>query len=147
MPADATSPAVTPLRARPLTLREQICPPELFTRSQPSWQRWLRRCWARLAPAERGAAPWRPMAGIHAAREAFFLAAADLRGEAADDLRERIDRARSLRELWHLRLDLFNLVSRAHGQAAAEEELQTLNEWFPQRVALKAQSAGWRGLR
>lgn len=139
-------PTVTPLRGtlQPLTLREQICPPELFIRSRPAWQRWLSRCWARLTPATGAPLPWRPMAGIHAAREAFFLAASDLRGEAAEDLRERIGRARSLRDLWHLRLDLFNLLSCASGQAAAEEQMQALNAWFPRRVVVRAPGAGAR---
>lgn len=144
--------AITPLPGaqppRPASLREEICPPQLYTRSQPAWRRWVGRCWARLVQAgQADEAPWQPMVRIQAAREAFFLAAADLRGEAAQDLRERIGRARSLRELWHLRLDLFNLLSRSRGQAAAEAQMQALNAWFPRRIPHGGTAAGRRVLR
>ncbi|MFZ5522196.1 MAG: hypothetical protein ACOZD0_13455 [Pseudomonadota bacterium] len=130
------------------TPRQEIYPPQLYTRSQPAWRRWAERCWARLVKT--GGAedvPWQPMVRIQAARDAFFLAASDLCGEQAQDLRERIGRARSLRELWHLRLDLFNLLSRARGQLAAEAQMQALNDWFPQRVPQSSTSPGRRVLR
>lgn len=48
-------------------------------------------------------------------------------------LRERIQRAGSMRELWHLRIDVFNFVSLHHSQAEADEQLAWLNRHFPTR--------------
>jgi len=50
------------------------------------------------------------------------------------DLSHRIARARSLRELWHLRADVFSLVSLRFSQHEAQSRLSRLNRHFPTRA-------------
>ena len=52
----------------------------------------------------------------------------------ADDVVRRIRRARSLRDLWHLRTDVFNLVSRHADPHEARTRLARLNRHFPSRA-------------
>jgi hypothetical protein len=49
-------------------------------------------------------------------------------------LRDRIDRARSLRELWHLRSVLYGLLATAFSQGEAERQMALLNRHFPTRA-------------
>ena len=67
-------------------------------------------------------------------REDFLLAVADLPGQAAHALRHRIVHARSLRDLWHLRAEVFSLVGLEHSQFEAEQRLLGLNRHFPMRA-------------
>lgn len=69
------------------------------------------------------------------ARLDFADALADLYTPQADMLHERIRKARSLRELWHLRAELFRLVSLHRGQHDAQQRLGSLNRHFPIRSA------------
>lgn len=48
-------------------------------------------------------------------------------------LRERIRRANSMRELWHLRVDVFSLVALHLSQSEADARLAWLNRRFPTR--------------
>lgn len=113
--------------------RQDVCPPALFTRSQPLWRRRLKALWARLR-GEDGLTKVRPMAQIQHVREEFFTTLADLRLPGVEAVRERIGKARSLRELWHLRADVFNLLSQHRGQTYAHARLAVLNQYFPSRV-------------
>lgn len=106
-------------------LRVEICPPERRV-AAPWWQR-LRR-WARSEWA-----PTRPDDGLDGIRQEFAEAVADLRGPRADELVDRVDAARSLRELWHLRAEVFRLVALAHSQHEAGQRLARLNRHFPTR--------------
>ena len=47
---------------------------------------------------------------------------------------ERIHQARSLRDLWHLRADVFRLIAIHHNQQEAEARLLALNRHFPTRT-------------
>lgn len=135
--ADSLPVGVAPLHARGGLGRSQSCPPELFSRSRPAWQRWVAR-WlrgCRLAWGRQARSGGAPLARIHGAREAFFLSVADLHGPAVDALRDRIARARSLRELWHLRLEVFQLLARSRGQAHAQQRLGELDLHFPTRIS------------
>ena len=67
------------------------------------------------------------------ARREFLAMLADLHGSDTLQLRERIQRARSLRELWHLRTDLFRMVAVQRDQAEAEDRLAWLSRYFPTR--------------
>ena len=64
-------------------------------------------------------------------RVEFMRAIADIDGDDADALRNRIALSRSLRELWHLRSDLFRIIAVATSQAHAETRLGALNRHFP----------------
>jgi hypothetical protein len=59
---------------------------------------------------------------------------ADISTEDADRLRLRIHDARSLRELWHVRADLFRVIAVAHSQTEADQRLDLLNRHFPTRA-------------
>lgn len=111
----------------PASTRLQVCPPRPLSWQQP-WPvrllRWLHipvAAWPRL---DRRTA---------AARSDFFDALADLAGADAALLAKRLERTRSLRELWHLRAVLYNLVATQHNQAEAEARLARMNRHFPTR--------------
>lgn len=125
------------ITARPT--RVAICPPQA-ARSR-AWLATLRDWFggsgwqrdagashaARPDPARRGALP------LDAIRQEFIDAIDGIRTPGGDDLLDRIHFARCLRELWHLRAEVFRLVSLHHSQAEADERLNTLNRHFPTR--------------
>ena len=84
-----------------------------------------------LAPAPHEAAP--PLSRLPAVRRDFDDALVDVGGPEACRLRQRIALAQSLRELWHLRTDLFRVVAICHDQAEATRRLGHLNRHFPTR--------------
>lgn len=67
-------------------------------------------------------------------RSDFIDSLRDLDMPEAKGLSYRIDQARSLRELWHLRSELFSLVALSHSQHEAEKRLSHLNKHFPTRA-------------
>ncbi len=67
------------------------------------------------------------------ARCEFIDALDDIPGPAADEAITRIYAAASMHDLWHLRLDVFNLVACRHDQAKANHRLLQLNRHFPTR--------------
>jgi hypothetical protein len=115
--------------ADPSGLRMEVPPPSLCYSSGSAWQRlmfWL------LAPAphEASAGP----SALPPVRTDFLATIADIDSADADRLRHRIAGTRTLRELWHLRADLFRLVGVAHDQAEAERRLHLLARHFPTRA-------------
>lgn len=115
--------------------RLEVCPPR-SARRKPWYAAlgdWLRAGWAGTTPAptarRRGATP----AELERVRRDFSDAVDDLRTPAAGDLLDRIQDARGLRELWHLRAEVFRLVSLHHSQVEADERLAWLNRHFPTR--------------
>ena len=67
-------------------------------------------------------------------RNEFMAAMADIATDEADELRMRIHEARSLRELWHARAELFRLVGLTYSQTEAEQRLLLINRHFPTRA-------------
>lgn len=110
--------------------RLESTPPSLRHAPDSAWQRFM--FWL-LAPAPQDAAP--PLNRLPAVREEFLLAIADLPGQAAHALRHRIVHASSLRDLWHLRTEVFSLVGLEHAQLEAERRVQRLNRHFPMRAS------------
>ena len=113
-----------------MSSRIEVRPPQLWA-SSLTWrgrlQRWLE------------ASPWmpasqRPVNRLAQARVAFVHHLADVDGPEARVLGERIERARSLRELWHLRMAVYGAVARAISQIEADERLGLLNQHFPVRA-------------
>ncbi len=88
-------------------------------------------CWL-LAPAPHAnaAAPNR----LPEVRSEFLATLADIHGPDADALRRRIHDARTLRELWHARAEIYRVVGVAFSQFQAEERLGPLNRHFPTRA-------------
>jgi hypothetical protein len=113
----------------PSSLRVQACPPSLRSAPQSAWQRLL--FWL-MAPAPQDAAP--PPQRLPAVRADFLATLADIADDEAEALRERIERCRSLRELWHARSEIYRVVGVAHSQAEAETRVALLNRHFPTRA-------------
>jgi hypothetical protein len=114
--------AVSTLDSRPTEVR----PPALLGGHRASmWSSFL--SWLR---EDHDHAPDR-VRTIDAARADFQLAMADLCSADADGLRQRVSVARSLRELWHLRTELFGLIARHRSQPEAELRLAQVNQHFP----------------
>jgi hypothetical protein len=96
------------------------------------WARALREAAAGRAPGEWvGASANEP--ALPATQREFTEALAGLAAGDAAAMRERIRRARSMRELWHLRVDVFSLVALHRSQAEADDRLAWLNRRFPTR--------------
>lgn len=111
------------------TLRPECCPPSLCHTPDSAWQRFM--FWL-LAPAPQDVAP--PLNRLPGVRTEFMAALADVDTEEAEMLRERIAQARSLRDLWHTRSELFRLLGLAHSQSEADQRLFLLNRHFPTRA-------------
>lgn len=146
--ASASHPEPTP--SGPDSTRFEVCPPSLFpeddsaprSRFGPWWpslhqlRDWL-ASGGLQAPAEPAQAT--PQGGaeppsVRAARQAFVAALADLPAERAGGLAARAHTAGTLRELWHLRNELFTVVSITHCEQVAQDRIATLNRFFPVRA-------------
>jgi len=104
-------------------------PPSLRHEPASVWQRLM--CWL-VAPAPGQAG--HPINRLPGVRAEFVEALADASGDDADTLRNRIALSRSLRELWHLRTDVYRVVGVARSQSVAQERLSRLNRHFPARA-------------
>ncbi len=121
----APRPPVFAASSRP---RLEVQPPSLRHKPATHWERvvfWL------MAPAPMDAAP--PLNRLPEVRAEFAACLHDTRGVDAKLLVGRIERTRSLRDLWHLRTDVFDCVARQHSQAEAESRVSSLNRHFPTR--------------
>jgi len=116
--------------ADPSSLRMQVCPPSLRQAPESGWRQmmfWL------LAPSPLDAAP--PPNRLPAVRGDFMATLADIEGDDADTLRSRIRATHSLRELWHLRAEIYRVVGVAHRQSEAKARVALLNGHFLSRAA------------
>lgn len=114
----------------PSSLRVEVCPPSL--RCAPEGNAWQRLMFWVLAPAPQDAAP--PLNRLPGVRMEFLATLADIESEDADTMRLRIRDARSLRELWHTRSEVYRIVGVAHSQQQAEDRVDLLNRHFPTRA-------------
>lgn len=126
------------LRPRPggAGVRTEVCPPALRpagTQGRAAWRRALHGWLAAggLAPGQ--GAGTTLTEGTRRVREEFLDALHDVRSQQAGMLLARIRGARNLRELWHLRPDVFNLVAQHYDQSEAQTRLDRLNRHFPTR--------------
>src|SRR6185369_6636535 len=143
---------LNPIRRRPRVeasgpVRIAICPPALL-RSAPSvrqgFMAWLIPGWHDSSLTTTSHEAQRPPPGVTplwAVRLEFMRALHGIRTQQAGQLLDRIGRARSLRELWHLRADVFALVAHQRDQAEAHARLATLNRHFPARAPSVAANA------
>jgi hypothetical protein len=67
-------------------------------------------------------------------RADFLRCIADLASAPVSELKRRIGLAHSLRELWHLRAEVYRVVAVAHSQQEAERRVAALNHHFPTRA-------------
>jgi len=122
-----------PALASPSAMRVEVCPPALFRGRESLMQRWLR--WLRapeplLLPVQ----PADSMERLREVRREFAEALFDIDTQHAEYLSDRMLRCRSLRELWHLRPEMFNLIAVQRSQEEAERRLAILNRHFPTRA-------------
>lgn len=110
------------------SLRTEVRPPSLCHAPDSAWQRFM--FWL-LAPAPFDAAP--PLSCLPAVRSEFLETLGDIHTLDAKLLKDRIGFTRSLRELWHLRTEVYRVVAVARSQAEAEERVAELNRHFPTR--------------
>lgn len=110
-------------------LRGEVKPPSLRCEPSGGWQRL--KFWF-LAPSPLEASP--PLNTLPAVRADFLAAMGDVSGPGCADLRQRIEHARSLRELWHLRASLFGHLARELSQGEAQVRVERLNVHFGGRA-------------
>jgi hypothetical protein len=121
---------------KPATLRLNVCPPDVVARRESLWTatlRWLGGGDAAAAPALR--------TPLEHARSEFVAALDGLPGPGDGGLLERAQHARSLRELWHLRSELYTLIARRASQLEADTRLARVNQHFPSRAQRTGASA------
>jgi hypothetical protein len=117
----------------------ESCPPSALP-ARPGWATrlmdWLAQGgYAAGARRAHGDALGRAGAtSLSAVRHEFVESLGDIATRQAADLADRIVQARSLRELWHLRTDVFSLVACHADQAEARSRLARLNRHFPARA-------------
>ena len=109
-------------------LRGEVLPPAMLPSPVSGWQRLLG--WIVSASSDETRVPVGRLAAV---REDFVAALDDLDPRRAGMLRQRIARAASLRDLWHLRTDLYSAVSLQHSQFEAERRVSSLNRHFAGR--------------
>lgn len=142
--------------------RLEVCPPSLFGDDEaPSRSRfgawwpslnglrdWLATGWMPtaqgepLGPTDTLGAPG-DAGRLRAARLAYTTALQDIDHAAARDLAARAREASTLRELWHLRNELFTLVSIHHCEQVGHTRLASLNCFFPVRSQSAAPRRPW----
>jgi hypothetical protein len=93
------------------------------------WQRLM--CWL-LAPGPAPAAL--PADRLGRVKREFGASLSDVDGVDAEQLRLRVQQARSLRALWHLRSDTYKAIAWAHSPDEAEARLVLINQHFPTRA-------------
>ena len=128
---------------RTVSQRTEVFPPERLYRAS-RWRGglrdWLNTGWDISRPAALDALPSRAStrqtapSAIADLRLAFAEALDDIDAEAAQSMRDRIARARSPRELWHLRTAVYTLIATQHSESQAQLRMATLNRHFPLRT-------------
>ncbi|MDB5998765.1 MAG: hypothetical protein JWP52_464 [Rhizobacter sp.] len=129
------------------TMRTHVCPPTLARSAhRRSWvastwlNHWLGSSWmSHPFEPSMSISTARPMSRRSAAqltevRQAFIDTLNDISAPDTHDLLQRIRVARSMRELWHLRPQLFDQVAMRFSQQEAQHRLLPLNRHFPTRA-------------
>jgi hypothetical protein len=115
--------------AAPTTLRMNVCPPDVCPQSETLWSatlRWLVGGNVEAVPALR--------TPLEKARSEFVAALEGMLAVDHNGLLKRAQHARSLRELWHLRSELYTLIARRSSQVEADTRLARVNQHFPTRA-------------
>jgi hypothetical protein len=115
--------------AAPTTLRMNVCPPDVCAPSESLWSAALR--WLVGGNVQEPPAQHTP---LEQARAEFVAAFDGLLDLDHNGLLKRAQHARSLRELWHLRSELYTLIARRASQAEADARLARVNQYFPTRA-------------
>ena len=128
---------------RTVSQRTEVFPPERLYRAS-RWRGglrdWLNTGWdvSRPAPLEallpRASSCETAPSEIAELRLSFTDALDDIEAQAAKTVRDHIARARSPRELWHLRTAVYTLIATQHSESQAQQRMATLNRHFPLRT-------------
>jgi hypothetical protein len=91
------------------------------------------------------------LTNLETARQALHACLADCDGDAVHRLRRHIDAARTHRDLWMQRAQVYQVVSLQHGQLQAHARIEALQPvftgWVDLRSAIGRQShSGWNSL-
>lgn len=113
--------------------RNEVTPPALFATSQPQWKRWVKGFWSWLWDMDDALPHDTPAGALRKVKSEFNSALWDLQSLRANQVRDMIESARSLRELWHLRAEVFKAVAVHRGQIEAQLRLDALDSHFPVR--------------
>jgi hypothetical protein len=111
-------------------LKGEVPPPAMLPGPSRGWQRLIG--WIISAGSEDTRLPIGRLAAI---RAEFVAVLDDLDPGRTSMLRQRIAKAASLRDLWHLRSDVYGAVSLQHSQSEAERRVSSLNRHFSTRHA------------
>ena len=115
--------------AGPTTLRMNVCPPDVCPTRASLWSRAV--SW--LVGGDTGT-PAVLRTPLERARSEFVAAMDGLLESDHNDLLHRAHHARSLRELWHLRSELYTMIARRISQQEADARLARINQYFPTRA-------------
>ncbi len=141
--ADAQTPE-SHAATEPGTRRPEVPPPSRFARSTPMGWAWARQFWQWLWDLDE-AQPQPHKSGHGSAltniQSEFVGALWDLQSLRANHVRDQIESARSLRELWHLRADVFKVIAVHRGQMEAQQRLDALDNHFPLRTSRRAEDS------
>ena len=120
--------------------RLEVCPPALLQGPAgfaPGWRGWLHTGWnasaSGMAGQRQALADGAGDPRLCRVRDEFLQSLQDIRTQQVGMLQGRVRIARSLRELWHLRPEVFKLVALHFSQAEAQSRLDRLNRHFPTR--------------
>ena len=129
-------------------LRTEICPPVSSASRTDGWRHGLREWLSTGWPVSTQAGslgelqmPVQTGTPLSLVRREFVDALKDIRTQQAGDVLARIRAARSLRDLWHLRTEIYSLVAMHRDEAEAGFRLARLNRFFPQRANRAAGAA------
>lgn len=118
--------------------RIEVAPPSLFSRNRPAWKAWVSDFWCWLWDMDETPRSPAPATGLRKIKSEFNSAMWDLQSLRANHVRNMVEQARSLRELWHLRADVFRIISVHRGQIEAQLRLDALDSHFPVRSSSRA---------
>lgn len=116
--------------------RNELAPPTLFSRSRPAWKQWLMGFWHWLWDLDEVPRP-ASTTGLARIKAEFNSAIWDLQSSRATLVRGQVEQARSLRELWHLRAEVFKVISVHRGQMEAQTRVDVLDSHFPVRSSTR----------
>lgn len=119
--------------------RTEVAPPSLFSRSRPAWKSWALGFWCWLWDMDEMPRSPAPATGLRKIKSDFNSAMWDLQSLRANHVRSMVEQARSLRELWHLRADVFRIISVHRGQIEAQVRLDALDSHFPVRSSSRTE--------
>ncbi len=117
--------------------RAEAAPPSLFRRARPAWMNAFRGFWCWLWDMDEAPAPAAIHGGLGKVKAEFHAAMWDLQSLQANEVRDHVEHARSLRELWHLRAQVFKVISVHRGQMEAQVRLDGLDAHFPVKSSRK----------